>query len=229
MDQQKLTALLQLTSPTLPIGGFSYSQAFEAAVEHKIITNEASSLEWISDQLQIVMAQCEAPIWLLLFDAWFNKNHKQALHWNLWFLASRESREARLETEQMGWSLAKLASDLKWGEENTHVQLSSAPSITLPYAHAFCAQALEMDKHSGLTAYLFTWLENQVMAAIKAVPLGQVAGQRILNNARQLIPDVVLQATDRAVATPPKLATLAPQFSILSSRHETQYSRLFRS
>lgn len=229
MDKQKLTALLQLTSPTLPIGGFSYSQAFEAAVEHKIITNEASSLEWISDQLQIVMAQCEAPIWLLLFDAWFIKNHKQALHWNLWFLASRESREARLETEQMGWSLAKLASDLKWGEENTHVQLSAAPSITLPYAHAFCAQALEMDKHSGLTAYLFTWLENQVMAAIKAVPLGQVAGQRILNNARQLIPDVVLQATDRAVATPPKLATLAPQFSILSSRHETQYSRLFRS
>jgi len=229
MDNQRLTAILQLASPTLPIGGFSYSQAFEAAVEHRIVVDEAGALGWISDQLQIVIAQCEAPIWLLLFDAWADKEHTEALEWNQWFLASRETREARLETEQMGWSLARLASDLQWGNEGTRTLLSSASSITLPYAHAFCAHALEMDKLGGLTTYLFTWLENQVMAAIKAVPLGQVAGQRILNKARQLIPDIVLQAADRALATPPRLATLAPQFSILSSRHETQYSRLFRS
>lgn len=229
MDQQALTALLQLSSPTLPIGGFSYSQALEAAVEHHLIADEPSAQAWITDQLRIVIEQCEAPIWLLLFNAWFNKDHARALDWNQWFLASRESSESRLETEQMGWSLAKLASDLKWGEENLRMHLSAVSTVTLPYVHAFCAHALNIDEHSGLTAYLFSWLENQVMAAIKAVPLGQAAGQRILNHVRQLIPDVVVQATDRAMANPPKLATLAPQFAILSSRHETQYSRLFRS
>ena len=229
MESGQLAALLQLSSPALPIGGYSYSQGFEAAVELKIVQDETSAYQWISQQLTLVMAQCEAPVWALLFDNWSTRNWSKVTHWNNWFHASRETQEMRQETEQMGWSLAKLAADLNWGEAHARSYLLEHQHITFPAAHSFSACNLGIEKLNGLTAYLFAWLENQVMAAIKTVPLGQMAGQRILNQTRQLIPDVIDQALARAAHEPPRVYTLAPQFSILSSRHETQYSRLFRS
>ncbi len=229
MNAGQLAALLHLSSPALPIGGYSYSQGFEAAVDCKIITDEPSAHQWISQQLTLVVGQCEAPVWALLFDNWSARNWAGVTHWNNWFHASRETQEMRQETEQMGWSLTKMAADLNWGEAHARSYLLENQSITYPTAHSFSISTLGIDKLNGLTAYLFSWLENQVMAAIKTVPLGQMAGQRILNQARQLIPDVINDALKRAAHNPPKIYTLAPQFAILSSRHETQYSRLFRS
>lgn len=229
METRQLTALLQLSSPALPIGGYSYSQGFEAAVDLNIVSDEASAGEWIRQQLELVIAQCEAPVWALLFDGWAKADWKQLTRWNRWFHASRETQEIRQETEQMGWSLVKLATDLNWGEADARGYLLEQAIVTLPTAHTYAAHALGVDKSAGLAAYLFGWLENQVMAAIKTVPLGQMAGQRILNQVRQYIPAVCDDALDRAAQTPPRVYTLAPQFAILSSRHETQYSRLFRS
>lgn len=229
MQPNQLSALLHLSSPGLPIGAYSYSQGFEAAVEAGIIEDEASASEWIRQQLELMMAQCEAPVWTLLYEAWRQENLADVRSWNAWFLASRESQETRRETEQMGWSLIKLATDLEWGRFKSDEVLLGGGTLSLPTAHAYCIYALDIDKQAGLCAYLFTWLENQVMAAIKTVPLGQMAGQRILNNGRRSIPQVCHEAFTRAAQCPPRLRTLAPQFAILSSRHETQYSRLFRS
>jgi urease accessory protein len=229
METAQLAALLQLSSPALPIGGYSYSQGLEAAVETKIVTDEASAGRWIAEQLELVVAQCEAPVWLLLFQGWASRDPARISYWNDWFLASRETREMRQETAQMGWSLARLAKDLAWGEPDALDHLLAPATITLPTAHAYAARVLGMDDRAGLAAYLFTWLENQVMAAVKTIPLGQIAGQRILDSTRRQIPYVCEEAAQRAAQDPPRLHTLAPQFAILSSRHESQYSRLFRS
>ncbi len=226
---QALTALLQLTSPALPIGGYSYSQGLEAAVECALVTDEATAMSWIGDQLMHVVAHCEAPVWVLLFDAWSGADHERVAYWNAWFHASRETRELRYETEQMGWSLAGLASELDWITAGQRIVLDGLPVITLPAAHACCAQVLGLDRQSALAAYLFTWLENQVMAAIKAVPLGQMAGQRMLDDLRRRVGAACDDAVGRAAASPPQLDTFAPQLAVLSARHETQYSRLFRS
>jgi urease accessory protein len=223
------TALLQLASPGLPIGGYSYSQGLEAAVACELVHDEDTARAWIREQLLHVMAHCEAPAWLLLFDAWSQADYERAARWNAWFHASRETRELRRETEQRGWSLASLANELSWGGPALRAALGGLPVITLPAAHACCACALELDRHDALAAYLFTWVENQVMAAIKTIPLGQLAGQRILDDVRRHVGAACGEAAHRADASPPKLDTLAPQLAILSARHETQYSRLFRS
>jgi urease accessory protein len=229
VETSQLTALLQLSSPSLPIGGYSYSQGFEAAVDMNVVHDEASAHLWIRQQLELVVAQCEAPIWSLLFDGWAHSDWPSIAYWNQWFHASRETHEIRQETEQMGWSLAKLATDLHWGVPDAQQHLLALSTTTLPAAHSYAAHATGIGKQAGLTAYLFSWLENQVMAAIKTVPLGQMAGQRILNLVRHRITGVCDDALCRAASRPPRLSTLSPQFAILSSRHESQYSRLFRS
>ncbi|PLC51797.1 urease accessory protein UreF [Pollutimonas subterranea] len=229
MDTRQLTALLQLSSPALPIGGYSYSQGFEAAVDLELVHDEATACAWIRQQLELVIAQCEAPVWALLFTGWADANWQGLGYWNKWFHSSRETREMRQETEQMGWSLVKLATDLEWGEAATRERILALPTVTLPTAHAYCVHALGINQTSGMAAYIFAWLENQVMAAIKTVPLGQMSGQRILNQLRLGIPALCSEALSRAAHRPPRIHTLAPQLAILSSRHETQYSRLFRS
>lgn len=229
LDSCHLGFLLQLSSPSLPIGGFSYSQGLEAAVELGLIDNEETACKWIHSQLQTAIAHCEAPIWLLLFRAWHGKQHDSLHYWGNWFFASRESQEARLETRQMAASLLKLVQDAQWGSRNERALLQTPDLQVLPAIHAFCMYAGNIPEQSGLTAYLFTWLENQVMAAIKSIPLGQTAGQRILNQMVCLLNQIVTQAMDNALADPPLIHTLAPQYGIVSGRHETQFSRLFRS
>lgn len=227
LDQ--LAVLQHLSSPALPIGGFSYSQGLEAAVELRLIHDEASAGGWIRDQLQTVMAGAEAPLWCLLFRAWRQNDLAAVRHWNAWFHASRETHEIRQESAQMGGSLYKLARELEWGNPAQRSALARITPPTLPAVHAFVSAVWLLPETAALSGYLFTWLENQVLAAIKSVPLGQLAGQRILDSTRRLLPQVAGEANTRSRATPPRLHTLAPQYAIVSARHESQFSRLFRS
>lgn len=229
MNQQQLSALLQLSSPALPIGGFSYSQAFEAAVDIGLITNEADAYQWIEQLLLGVFASSEAPAWVLMYRAWSSKSFELVDRWNQWFWSTRETHELRLETEQMGWSLVRLAQDLSWGSDDLRKRLESFKPITFPCAHSYVAMSQSIPLESGLTAYAFSWIENQVMAAIKTIPLGQVAGQRILKRVSSKISVMSKEAINRASEGLPRLNTFSHQLAILSSRHETQYSRLFRS
>ncbi len=226
---RQLISLLHLASPALPIGGFSYSQGLEAAIDNGYVRDADSAERWIRDNLLHVQSQCEAPLWLLQYRHWQAMDVDGVREWNDWFHATRETSELRLETEQMGWSLAKLVGQMEWGGGALRAHLAALSPVCLPTAFAAACVALEVDEREGLAAYCFNWAENQVAAAIKAVPLGQVAGQHMLRRLHDAVLAVVDEAMQRAAAAPPRLSTLSPMLGLLSSRHETQYSRLFRS
>ena len=205
-----LVKLLQLASPTLPVGAYSYSGGLEAACEAGIVIDAATAERWIGDVLEFSMARMEAPI---LFRMMKHQN------WNETFLASRESAELRAETVQMGYSLNRLFNDLGLGEVPVE-----EPSF--PAAFAYAAVQWKIAPEAALQAYLWAWLENQVMAAVKAVPLGQTDGQRILlalgNRIEELVKKAMQMKDD-------EIGNYAPGLALLSAKHETQYSRLFRS
>jgi urease accessory protein len=197
--------LLQLASPTLPVGAYSYSGGLEAAIEAGLVKDAASARRWIGDVLEYSVLRMEAPLLLKMIEA-------PAAEWNETFLASRETAELRAETVQMGYSLNRLLPEL--GVEPCPYEEPSFPA-----AYARAARAWGIPARQALTAYLWAWLENQVMAAVKAVPLGQTDGQKIL-----LALGAKLHAVDEE-----EPGNFAPGLAILSSLHETQYSRLFRS
>ena len=205
-----LAKLLQLASPTLPVGAYSYSSGLEAACEAGIVIDAATAERWIGDVLEFSMARMEAPI---LFRMMKGKG------WNEIFLASRESAELRAETVQMGYSLNRLFKDLGLGEVPVE-----EPSF--PAAFAYAAAQWRIEPEAALQAYLWAWLENQVMAAVKAVPLGQTDGQRILLSLGNRIEGLVKKAMQMRDE---EMGNFAPNLALLSARHETQYSRIFRS
>jgi urease accessory protein len=218
----QLTKLLQLASPALPVGAFSYSQGLESAVEAGIVRDAADTQRWIADVLALSLARMEAPVLLRLMGAWSRQDMDGVDHWNGLFLASRESAELRAETAQMGYSLARLLPDLI----STPLKLDTLDEIAYPTAYACAAAHWQIDPPQALVAYLWSWLENQVMAALKAVPLGQTDGQKILLG---LSGAVTLAAEIAATLDDDALGNFAPGFALLSCQHETQYSRLFRS
>ena len=216
-----LARLLQLASPTLPVGAFSYSQALEAAVEAGVVHDAASARSWIEDVLEISVARMEAPLFLRLCAAWRAGDAAAAARWNALFLASRESAELRAETAQMGYSLARLLAEL--GEPGGPAAWSE---VSFPAAFAYAVARWRLEPGTALVAYLWAWAENQVMAAVKSVPLGQTEAQRMLLALGARLSDVAVRAEaldDEA------LGNYAPGLALLSARHETQYSRLFRS
>lgn len=223
---RKLIGLLHLASPTLPIGAFSYSQGLEGAVEAGLVHDVQSAQTWIQSGLELVLVTNELPMLAILHREWENGNYAGITRLNSWFLASRESFEFRQETEQMGWSLAQLALTLQWHDDERQTTLRSLRPICLPTAFAYAAGALQIDVESCVAAYSFSWIENQVAAALKAIPLGQMAGQKILFAMHALIPALVLRALDTGFD---EISTFAPQLGILSAQHANQYSRLFRS
>lgn len=229
LSAAQLLALQQLSSPALPIGGFSYSQGLEAAIELQLVHDEASARRWISAQLHAMIADTEAPIWCLLFHAWRQDDMAALTYWNCWFLASRETQELRDETLQMGDSLARLALELRWGSEAMRAQLEGFAARTLPLAHSLVCADWQLPEQAGLLAYLYAWVENQVTAALKAVPLGQLAAQRSVQALRLQLPAVADEALRRSRTAPPDLMTFSPQYGIVAARHESQFSRMFRS
>lgn len=222
----QLVRLLQLASPALPIGAYSYSQGLEWAAESRQVGDGKTAQTWIGDVLEEVIAPGEAAVLWRLLVAASREDWVGFSAWNAWFRASRETAELRAETEQTGGSLAKLLTDLDLLDARATETLPSLAPITLPAAYALAARAFAVPEDAALTGYVWSWLENQVLAAIKLVPLGQVAGQRLLVALGERIPGVVATATTIDDAD---LSTFAPGLCLASARHETQYSRLFRS
>ena len=203
-----LAKLLQLASPTLPVGAYSYSGGLEAACEEGAVTDATSAERWIGDVLEFSVARMEVPVLYRMMTK---------PGWNDVFLASRETAELRAETVQMGYSLNRLFKDLGLGEVPVE-----EPSF--PAAFAYAAARWKIEPEAALQAYLWAWLENQVMAAVKAVPLGQTAGQKILLGLGDRLSELA------GLEIPEEHWTnFTPGLAWLSSRHETQYSRLFRS
>ncbi len=221
-----LVRLLQIASPTLPIGAYSYSQGLEWAVESGEVCDAAGAQTWIGDVLECVVASGEAAVTWRLLAAAQQIDWPALARWNAWFRASRETAELRAETEQTGGSLAKLLHDLDLLDAQASAILPALAPVTLPAAYALAARGFAIAAKAALAAYVWSWLENQVLAAIKLVPLGQVAGQRLLTSLGARIPAVVVRAS---TLHDDDLSTFAPGLALASARHETQYTRLFRS
>ena len=204
-----LTRLLQLASPTLPVGAYSYSQGLEAAIEAGYVKDAVSAQGWIGDVLELSMARMEAQVLRAQIDDPTQER-------NDFFVATRETAELRAETLQMGQALAKLLHDL-----NVPFTVEEP---AYPTAFALAVRHWKIEPHDAVVAYLWSWLENQVMAAVKAVPLGQTAGQRMLlslGSRLGALADLRLEES--------AWSNFTPGLAHLSAQHETQYSRLFRS
>ncbi|MBL8448266.1 MAG: urease accessory protein UreF [Zoogloeaceae bacterium] len=223
-----LIRLLQLASPALPVGAYTYSQGLEWAVEAGMVRGEADAARWIGDVLHWGVAAFEAPLVAAAMVAWEAGDAGEIRRLNDDFLASRESRELRQEAEQMGHSLTRLLRDLDefaslpgWRE-----RLLALETPAFPLAWSAAAAAWHIPREMAVAAYLWAWLENQVMAAVKIVPLGQSAGQRLLARLGAGIPTLAPAALNRPEA---EWCNYLPGFAMACARHETQYSRLFRS
>ena len=222
-----LVRLMQLVSPALPVGAYTYSQGLEWAVESGRIRNETSAGEWIGDLMQHCIGRFEAPLVAALMQHWASGNTKEIARLNADFLASRESAELRAETAQMGFSLNRLLNDLGVPVLTTlRTQLAGLPEIAFPTVWSGLAAAWRIEPYDAVCGYLWAWAENQVMAALKAVPLGQAAGQRLLSQLGDTVPAIA----EAALTLPEEeWSNLTPAFALCCARHETQYSRLFRS
>jgi urease accessory protein len=221
-----LARLLQLASPTLPVGAYSYSQGLEAAVEAGLVRDTASAAAWIGDVLAYAVARLEAPVWWRLHAAWSAGDIQQLAYWNDIFRSTRETAELRAETLQMGYSLQRLLLEIEAFDPPSLAQLRGVTDIAFPTAFACAVAKWEIPARSALIAYLWAWLENQVMAALKSVPLGQTDGQRLLISLAALLPGI---ADEACTIGDDDLCNYTPGFAILCSQHEAQYSRLFRS
>jgi urease accessory protein len=215
-----LLRLIWLASPALPVGGFSYSEGLEAAVDQGLVKDEAGACTWLVEQLHLAQAESDLSIVGAAVVAWRAQDHARVRELDAWVRRTRETAELRLQSEQMGRSL---------GDWERSLDANAAPrgdSWTYPVAFAHAAAPLQATQRDVVLAYAFGWAENMVQAAIKAVPLGQGAGQRILLRLAQEIP----AAADHALSLDDsRRQAFTPMLAILSARHETQYSRLFRS
>lgn len=222
-----LLRLMWLASPALPVGGFSYSEGLEAAVEAGRVRNEADAGDWLLSQLQLGLARSDLPACLDAFSAWTAGDLPTVRRINDWVLQTRETAELRLQAEQMGRSLAEW---LRHGESTGDARLPALaalpPAPTWPVAFGLAAALTGSTRDEAALAFAFGWAENMAQAAIKAVPLGQAGAQRVLARLVQAIPAATEQAARRS---PADRQSFTPMLAILSARHESQYSRLFRS
>lgn len=222
-----LVRLMQLVSPALPVGAYTYSQGLEWAVESGRIRDEATAGAWIGDLLRHGIGRFEAPLVASLMAHWRVGNAVEVARLNADFLASRESAELRAETVQMGFSLNRLLADLRDPAlETLRAELARLPEIAFPTVWSALAATWQIDAQTAVTCYLWAWAENQVMAALKAVPLGQAAGQRLLAELGQAVPAI---AETALTLDEDDWSNLTPSLALCCARHETQYSRLFRS
>ncbi len=228
-----LLRLMWLASPVLPVGGFSYSEGLEGAVDAGLVTDEATTESWLADQLHLSLARCDLPLLAAALAAWRAGDHQRVDALNQWLLATRETAELRLQTEQMGHSLAQLMQAQGWGRTDDPAALEALlalqPTPCYPVAFALAACETQASAREVLLAFGFGWCEAMTQAAIRAVPLGQTAGQRVLAALSAELPAAVDAALTRAKGNERDWQAFTPGLAHLSARHETQYSRLFRS
>jgi urease accessory protein len=221
-----LSRLLQLASPMLPVGAYSYSQGLEWAIECGEVHDLASAKIWITDVLMLYQGKYELPILYRIYEAWQTNNTAAINHWDEYFQAGRDTSESLAESRQMGYSLRRLLNDLGSLPADFMIEINVLETPAFPTIFAGITQSWAISPQDMLHAYAWSWVENQVSAAMKTVPLGQVAGQKILLELGGVLPEVVQQAMRLQDS---EISNFAPGLTIVGCRHETQYSRLFRS
>jgi urease accessory protein len=218
-----LPRLLQLCSPTLPVGAYAYSQGLESAVEKGWVRDETSAGAWILGLLNHVIRRLDLPIFARLYGAWQKGDVDTARRWNARLYASREAAELQREDRQLGAALARLLTDLGLDEAGPW---RDAPRVCFATLFGLAAARWEIPLPEAATGYAWAWTENQVIAATRLIPLGQTASQRLLVAAS---PAIAAAVADGLMLPDAEIGAAAPGLALASALHETQYSRLFRS
>ncbi len=219
--------LMWLASPALPVGGFSYSEGLEAAVEAGLVNDESTATGWLRDQLHLALARADAPALAAACAAWAAHDSERVRAVNDWLHQTRETAELRAQAEQMGRSLLDWLKNSPHAADTRLATLAALPPAPLwPTAFALAATLASASAEDALLAFTWGWAENMGQAAMKAVPLGQAAAQRLLNALAQDMPALVHAALNTPQS---EWQAATPMLAILSAQHETQYSRLFRS
>jgi urease accessory protein len=219
-------ALLRLASPQLPIGGYSYSQGLEMAVDNGRVHDSDSARRWISDQLLLNLARFEAPLLLAHCVAATAENWGELLQRCEEHRASRETRELHQESRQMGYSLQQLLNGLPELDAAARAFLEQRAEPHLALGWALAARAWQISPQDALAAWLWSWLENQLAVLMKTLPLGQQAAQRLTSELLPLLQQAQYNATQ---IDPDHFGSAAFGLSLACMAHERQYSRLFRS
>jgi urease accessory protein len=222
-----LLQLMQLASPALPVGGFSYSEGLEPAVEAGCVRSEAEAGDWLLDQLRLGLQRADIAVVARSWSAWRRHDLRRAQALNDWLRVTRESAELRRQGEQMGRSLAEWLRNSAHRDDRRVAALAAlVPSPAWPVGFALAGALAGAGGRQTALAFAFGWADNMVLAATKAVPLGQAAAQRMLAR----LVDAIPAAVDAALRLPDAARqAFTPMLAILSAQHETQYSRLFRS
>ncbi|WP_262927207.1 urease accessory protein UreF [Phytohalomonas tamaricis] len=216
-----LLGLLQLVSPALPIGAFAWSQGLESAFELGWVHDEASLGAWLAGVLDDGLARLELPVLARQHAAWQAQDGALLYQWNAWLLANRETRELVEEDVQLGTALVRLLKGLDMLP--AHGLMAQPAYVTM---FAYTAQARGVAARQAMLGFGWAWLENQLAVACKALPLGQSAAQRLIE---QLRPRLVAAIDDAERWEDNDLGPALPGLALASAWHETQYSRLFRS
>ena len=214
--------LMYLVSPALPIGAYAYSQGLEYAVDTGWVKNTDDLSEWLSGILEHSLKYNDLPLLAAIYSAYQNKELRRVNELNRFCRACRETKELLLEDEQLGLALLKILEthDLP----SAHLSLEDKPSIVTSFAFAGVDWNIPMS--DLLQGFCWSWLENQVAAATKAIPLGQTQAQRVLMALMQAIPAIVASALKLEES---EWGASLPGLAMSSGLHEQQYSRLFRS
>lgn len=215
--------LMQLVSPSLPVGGFTYSQGLEWAIEAGWISTAEELGRWLREQAETTLSRVDLPLLLRLYRCSANNDLEGMSYWSKMVIANRETSELRKEEQNRGRAMARLLQSMavrnavEWQSVLSRTQLSG-------FAHA--ARMWEIGKEDMLLGYVWSWLENLVLAGVKIIPLGQSAGQRLLLDISPALPETV---TTALAISDDEIGASSPALSIASSKHECQYTRLFRS
>jgi urease accessory protein len=224
MNATALLALLQLASPALPVGAYSYSEGLETLIDQGLIKSAPELQTWLTESLTTGSIGLEAAILIRAYRAWASRDQPQLIYWNHWLSATRETAELQQQNWQMGRSLLKLLQDLYPHQDWSGWAMTTDWNMAIVFALA--AGLGEIDEYHAVLGYLHSWASNLVSAGVKLIPLGQTAGQQLM---LQLATPIQVCA-DRSLNLPDdQLFCCSWGLAIASMTHETQYSRLFRS
>lgn len=218
-----LLRLCQLVSPALPIGAYNFSQGLEYAVHMNWVHDATSAHQWIDGIARNAVGTLDLPLLLRMYDAWTHDDIDTAQRWSMYLVAARETAELRAEERHLGRALAKVLVSLEIAaaaEWTRHDDASYAGMFAL------AAARWQIAREDAAQAYLWAWCENQVLAAVKSLPLGQSAGQQMLNELLKIIPEITAVAQ---TCSDEDIGISTPLHGMASAWHETQYTRLFRS
>jgi urease accessory protein len=226
-ESSQLLRLLHLASPALPIGGFHFSQGLEYAVEAGWVRDEASAFDWIGGIAASSLATLDLPVLHRLHAAWKRGDDIEVMRWNAFLIASRETEELRAEDRHLGSALLRVLAEMGISTDLFGASPAKHP-VGVAHATAFglACSRWKVEAGDALQAFAWTWAENQVLAAVKLVPLGQSSGQRLLHT---LIERLHTHAGHASVMPDEDIGVATALNAVASGRHEVQYTRLFRS